>query len=102
MTEAKVGSMYMYNVIVPSVLQGSETWEINAGLRRKVDVFEMSCLIPIRGVTMWDRMSNEDIEIGCGLKYKLSERVDQSVIRWYEHMERISEEKLEKNNFDVH
>ena len=34
----------MYNyIVVPSVLHGSETWEINAGLR-KVNVSEMSCL----------------------------------------------------------
>ena len=45
---------------------------------------------------MWDRMKNEDIRMGCGLKYKLSERVDQSVMRWYGHMERMSEERLVK------
>ena len=52
----------MYNgIIVPSVLNWSEIWKIIAGLRRKVGVFEMSCLRPIRRVTMWDRMRNEDI-----------------------------------------
>ena len=36
-TEEKMGT---YNgKIVPSVLCGSETWEINAGLRRMLDVF---------------------------------------------------------------
>ena len=67
-TEAKTGG-----IIVPNVLYGSETWEMNAGLRRKEDVFEMSYLRPIRGHhTMWDRMRNEDIRMGYGLKYKLS------------------------------
>ena len=40
----------------------------------------MSCLKPMRGVTMWGRMRNEDIGMECGLKYKMSERVDQSVM----------------------
>ena len=56
-------------------------WEINVGLRRKVDVFGMSCLRPITGVTMCDRMRNEVIRMGYGLEYKLSKRVDQSVMR---------------------
>ena len=34
--------------------------------------------------------------MGCGLKYKLRERVDQLVMRWYGHMEKMSEERLGK------
>ena len=34
------------------------------------------------------RMGDEDIGMECGLMYKLSERVDQPVMRWYGHMER--------------
>ena len=59
-------------------------------------VFEMSCLRPIRGVTMWERMRNEHIRMGCGFTYKLSERVNQSIIIWYGHMDRMSEERLVK------
>ena len=57
-----------------------------------MDAFEMSCLRSIRGVTMWNRMINEYIRMGYGLKDKLSERVGQSIMRWYGHMERMSEE----------
>ena len=46
---------------------------------------------------MWVRMRNEGIRMGCGLKHKLSERVDQSAMRWYGHMERMSEEAWEAN-----
>ena len=51
--------MYMYNgTVVPSVLNGSMTWEINVGLRKlkKVGCFEKSSQRPIRGVTVRDRM----------------------------------------------
>ena len=92
--------MCMYNgIIVQSVLYGSDTLEINAGLRKKVDVFEMSCPRLISGFTMWDKMRNEDIRRGCGLKYKLSKRVDQSVMRWYGHIVCMSEEILVKRTY---
>ena len=66
----------------------------------KVDMFEMSGFV-------WNELAvgieqsycegrNEDIITGCGLRYKLSERMDQSVMRWYEHIEKMSEERLEK------
>ena len=45
---------------------------------------------------MWDRMRSEDIRIGCVLKYMLRERVDQSVMRWHRHIERMSEEGIVK------
>ena len=32
----------------------------------------------------------------CGLKYKLSERMNQLVMRWYERMGNMSREKLVK------
>ena len=49
---------------------------------------KISCLRPIKGVTIGYRMINWDIGMECGLKYKLSARVDQSIMNWYEHMER--------------
>ena len=54
--------------IVPTVMFNSETWEINARLRRRVNVLIMSCLRPIRGVTVKDRMRNNDNRPRSGLK----------------------------------
>ena len=77
-TEAKLG---LYNgIVVPSVLYGSETWEVNAGFGEKVDVFEMNCLRPIREFTMLVRKRNEDIRMRCDLRCKLNERVIQPVM----------------------
>ena len=68
-----------YNgIVVPSVLYGSETWEMNAGLRQ---VFDMRCMIPVRVATARDSIRFEDIRKGCVLKYKLCERVNLSVLR---------------------
>ena len=40
-----------------------------------------------------DIMRNEGIRTVYGLRCKLSEKVDQSVVRWYGHLERTSEER---------
>ena len=58
--------MGMYNgKVIPSVLYGNETWEINVGLRKNVDVIEMSCLRPVRGVNVKYIMKNNDIRQGA-------------------------------------
>ena len=41
-------------------------------------------------------MRNENIRMGCFLICKLSERVDQSVIRLYGYMEKMSEKRQVK------
>ena len=77
----KMAKMAMCSgMVVPRVLYGSDTCKINAGLRKKVDVFEMSCLRPIRGVTLQDKYRNENIGTGCGLKHKWRKRVNLSVM----------------------
>ena len=84
----KNGYVMYSGTIVSSIPYESETWEICAGLRKKVDVFRISSPRPIKGVTMWYRMRNEDTGMECGLKYKLSSRAEQLVMNWYEHTER--------------
>ena len=54
----------------------------------------MSCLRQIRVGTVGDRMRKEDTGYGCGMKYELSERLEQSVMRWCGHMERMSDKRL--------
>ena len=61
-----------------------------------MDVSEKDFLRPIRGVSVRDRMRNEDIRTGCCLKCMLSEKMDQSVMGWYEHMDRKSENRAVK------
>ena len=43
---------------------------------------------------MNDRTRNEDIRtVGFSLNYMLSEKMNQSYMRWYGHMARMSEER---------
>ena len=64
--------------------------------RRRLDVVEMRCLRSMCGVTQRDRIRNETIRIRTGVTRGLSGRADQSVLRWYGHIEKMEESRLVK------
>ena len=90
-------------VVVPTALYGSETWGLREEERRKLDVFEMGCLRSICGVTLWDRVRNEEVRRRTQVERKLSSRVDQRVLGWFGHMERMEEKRMIKRamNSDI-
>ena len=56
----------------------------------------MNCLKALRGVAVVDRIRNNYIRTGYGVNCMLCERVDQSIIRWHAHIERMVEDRLVK------
>ncbi len=80
-------------VIVPTALYGAETWNIKKDERNKLDVIEMRCLRSMLGVSRMDWLTNVEVKRRTGVVRKLSDRVDQSVLRWYEHMVRMDEKR---------
>jgi hypothetical protein len=84
------------SVVVPTVMYGSETWGLRVAERRQLNVLEMKCLRSMAGVTLWDRRRNEEVRRTTGVVKELAGRVDCSVLRWFGHMERMSEERLVK------
>ena len=83
-------------VVVPTVLYGSETWGLRESERRKLEVLEMGCLRSMCCLTLRDRVRNEEVRRRAGVERKLSSRVDQSVLRWFGHMERMDDGRLAK------
>ena len=83
-------------VIVPTAMYGAETWNMREEERRSLNVFEMKCLRSMIGVTRMDRVRNEEVRRRTGVERELGDRVDERVLRWYGHMERMSEERLVK------
>ena len=55
-------------MVVPPLLYGSETWTLQKRHRSRIQAMEMRYLRKIECVTRLDRVSNEDIEEGWGLK----------------------------------
>ena len=92
--QAKIGMFE--GIVAPSVMYGCEAWTLNARERRKIEVMEMRGLRTICGVRWYDRVRNERVREMCGNKRSFGERVDQGVLKWYGHMERMNDERLTK------
>ena len=50
------------------------------------------------GLTLWNMVRNEEVRRRVHIEKQLSDRVDQSVLRWFGHMERMDEECIVKSH----
>ena len=62
--------------------------------RRKVKVLEMKCLRSLVRVSRLDRVKNKEVCRRHGIEKELASRVDQRVLRWFGHVERMYERLL--------
>ena len=96
--EAKVG---MYEgIIEPTLLYGCEAWVMKARDRKRVEAVEMNCLRNICGVRRIERVSNAEIRRRCGKNVSVSQKMDQGVLRWFGHVERMENERLVKRVYE--
>ena len=70
-------------VVVPTVMYGSESCDMKVIERQKLNVFEMKCLRSMTGVSRLDRVRNEVVRAGTGVRRELAARVDMNVLRWF-------------------
>ena len=64
--------------------------------KKAVGVTDMECLGNVLGVGVEQRRRNRDIRGRCRNKAFLLERVDQSILRWFSHTDRMNEMRLTK------
>ena len=96
--EAKVG---MYEgIIEPTLLYGCEVWMMKTRDRKRMEAVEMNCLRNICGIRRIDRVSNAEIRRRCGKNVSVSQRMDQGVLRWFGHVERMGNERLAKRVYE--
>ena len=81
---------------MPTVMYGSESWDMKVTERQKLNVFEMKCLRSMTGVSRLDRVRNEVVRARTGVRRELAARVDVNVLRWFGHVERMDNERLLK------
>ena len=81
-------------VIVPTTLYGAEAWDMRSAERMKVNVLGMKCLRSLVGVSRMDRVRNEEVRRRAGIERELASRVDQRVLRWFRHVERMDEYRM--------
>ena len=52
----------------------------------------MGCLRSMYRLTLWNRVRNEEVRRRAQVEGQLSGRVDQCVMRWFGHVEKMDEE----------
>ena len=59
-----------------------------------MNVLEKKCLRSLVGVSLMDRVRNEEVRRRAGIERGLASRADQTVLRWFGHVERMDEYRL--------
>ena len=96
--EAKVG---MYEgIIEPSLLYGCEVWSPKVHERKRMEAVEMNRLRNICGLIRIDRVSNVEIRRRCGKKVSVSQRIEQGVLRWFGHVEKMGDERMARRVYE--
>ena len=62
--------------------------------RRKVNVLEIKCLRSLVRVSRIYRVRNEEVRRRAGIEMELASRADQSVLRWFGHVERMDDYRM--------
>ena len=96
--EAKVGMFE--GIIEPSLLYGSEVWVMKTRDRKRIEAVEMNCLRNICGLRRIDRVSNAEIRRRCGKYVSVGQKMDQSVLRWFGHVERMGNDRMAKRVYE--
>jgi len=81
-------------LLVPVLMYGSETMVWKEKERSKIRAVQMDSLRGVIGVKRVDRMRSERIREMCGITKAMDELIDESVLRWYGHVERMGDERL--------
>merc|ERR1711872_65064 len=87
-------------IIEPSLLYGSEAWTLKLNERKRIEAVEMNCLRNIFGLRRIDRIPNVEIRRICGKNVSVGQRIDQGLLRWFGHAERMGDERLAKRVYD--
>ena len=77
-------------VLVPTLLYGSEMWVLQKKNERKMKAVEMrSSLHRICGVSLPDRIHNEEVHRMAGTSEDVTVRMKKNVLSWFGHVERM-------------
>jgi hypothetical protein len=73
-------------LIVPVAVYASETWTIRVEDQRKLSVFEMRCLRCLLGVTLRDRIRNENVRQRLGIDSTILDIIRKKRLQWFGHV----------------
>src|SRR5678815_335511 len=80
-------------------MYSSESMVWNKRYRSKVQCVQMDNLRSVLGVRRIDKMRNERIGELCGAKKRVNERINESTLRLFGHVERMNDSRLVKRMY---
>lgn len=83
-------------VLIPTLTYGSECWVWQKKNESRLNAVEMRSLRNMCGLRLVDRVRNSVIREKCGLKEDVVMKVRKGMLRWFGHIERMSESRVTK------
>jgi hypothetical protein len=91
---SKRTKLTIHKVIVQTaLLYACETWAVTAKDVKRLEVFQLECLRCIRGVTLMDKISNDDMRIWSTMP-KIADLLSHRRLRWLGHIARMTDDRL--------
>jgi hypothetical protein len=87
-------------MLVPVLMYGSEVTVWSQKNISRIQAVQMDNLRGILGVRKIDKMRNEYIRELCGVEKGVIERINESVLRWFGHVERMEDHRLVKKIYN--
>ena len=82
------------SLILPIATYGSESWALRKADCRKLEVFEMRCLRSILGVTLLDKIRNDEIRQRLNITTTITEIISKRRMKWFGHVVRMPQHRL--------
>ena len=86
-------------LLVPVLMYASETVLLKEKERSRIRATQMGSLRGLVDIRRMDRVPNVRIRELCGVKKGLDERIDEGVLRWFGHVERMERDRIVKRDY---
>ena len=81
---------------MPVLIYGSETMIWKENERSRIRAVQMDNLRGLLGIRRMDKVLNAWIRELCGVTKAMDERIDEGVLRWFGHVERMENDRIAK------
>ena len=83
-------------LLVPVFMYSSETMIWKEKERSRIRAVQMDKIRSLLGIRRMDRVPNARIRELCGMAKGVDERIEEDVLHWFSHVERIENDRIAK------
>ena len=94
-------TMVYQAIVLPTIMYGSETWTWLKKDESGINAVEMRSLRRMCGKRIIDRVRNEQIREECNVRVGVVTKMKVNKLRWFGHVERMSEERLTRKIYVI-